>query len=119
LPGKPPRGGTKSEEDEERRRKQYVTLLKEIRAQQVGVDYRIPDLNDYSKENELEALLLYKGPLPLLSIAEVLRFVYGFHYFQEFIYGKAMVDIDEWASRLRYVQDLISRARGSDDIFHP
>ena len=109
LPGKPPRGGTKSEEDEDRRRKQYVTLLKEIGAQRVNVDYKIPDMDDYSRENELEALLLHKGPLPPLSIAEVLRFVYGFHYFWEFIYGEEMVDIDELASRLRYVQNLISR----------
>jgi hypothetical protein len=109
LPAKPPRGGTKSEEDEDRRRKQYVTLLKEIGVQQVGVDYRIPDLDSYSKENELEVLLLHKGPLPPLSIAEVLRFVYGFHYFSEYIFGEEMVDIDEWASRVRYVQDLISR----------
>jgi len=119
LPDKPPRGGTKSEEDEDRRRKQYVTLLKEIGAQRVGVDYRIPDMDDYSMENELEALLLYKGPLPPLSMTEVLKFVYGFHYLSEFIYGEEMVDIDEWASRLRYVQDLISRVRGSDDVFHP
>ncbi|MBI3912870.1 MAG: hypothetical protein HY327_01545 [Chloroflexi bacterium] len=119
LPGKPPRGGTKSEEDEDRRRKQYVTLLEEIGAQQVGLDYRIPNMDDYSTENELEALLLYKGPLPPLSMAEVLKFVYGFHYFSEFIYGEEMVDIDEWASRLRYVQDLISRVRGSDNVFDP
>jgi hypothetical protein len=109
LPSKPPRGGTKSEEDEDRRRKQYNMLLKEIGVQRVNVDYRIPDLDNYSKENEIGALLLYKGPLPALSAAETLKFVYGFHHFAEFIYGEEMVDIDAWASRVQYVQDLIDR----------
>jgi hypothetical protein len=109
LPGKPPRGGTKSEEDEDRRRKQYNTFLKESGVQQVSVGYRIPDMDNYCKEKELEALLLYKGPLPPLPIAEALRFVYGAHYFNEYIYGEEMADVDDWASRVQYVQDLTSR----------
>lgn len=95
--------------DEAQRRREFAAILKEMKAERIPRRYRIPDMRTYREDEEVEADLYHLGPTIPLDRGEILNFVYGFHYFWTFSFGRELTDVKDLSRRLGYVKDLIAR----------
>jgi len=106
-------------QDELSRRRELLALLQHIEARRVPGEYRFPDLQTYDRLKEVPAAQLYhmgpdatdEAPWGNISLKQVLAFVYEFHYFWRFIFGKEMTILADLDKRIEYIQGMIGRMR--------
>ena len=96
---------------EKDRRKEFAVFLDEQRGLfRYPQEYWIPDFEKYNDDEESFARVCYLGPggdPPPWNA--VINFMYGFHYFWEFTFGKENTEFVELVARTKYTEDILSR----------